>query len=67
VSSRNERKRAVEQVLKGAKDDGLHCHGLVESPIKGTNGNIEYLSLMRFEPLDYGVEQQLVDELFSKG
>jgi len=66
VSSRNERKRAVEQVLKGAKDDGLQCHGLVESPIKGTNGNIEYLSLMGFEPLDYGLEQRLVDSLFSK-
>jgi len=57
----------LEIVLVLGGDGSLHCHGLVESPIKGTNGNIEYLSLMRFEPLDYGVEQQLVDELFSKG
>ena len=65
VSSRNERKRAVEQVLRGANDDGFYCHGLIESPIKGTNGNVEYLSLMKFESLDYGVEQLMVDKLFS--
>jgi predicted rRNA methylase YqxC with S4 and FtsJ domains len=65
VSSRNERKRAVEQVLQGANDDGFSCHGLIESPIKGTNGNVEYLSLMKFERLDYGVEQIMVDKLFS--
>jgi len=66
VSSRQERKRAIEQVLNGAKSDGLHCHGLVESPIKGTNGNVEYLALLKFETRDYGIEQQMVDELFTK-
>lgn len=45
VSSWSERARSIEQVIQAAKENGLGLQGLVESPIKGTNGNREYLAL----------------------
>lgn len=44
VSSWSERERSILQVLDSAKEVGLGLQGLVESPIKGTNGNREYLA-----------------------
>lgn len=44
VSSWAERERSVLQVLEAAKLNGLGLVGLMESPIKGTNGNREYLA-----------------------
>lgn len=46
VSSWTERERSILQVLDAAKEMGLGLQGLVESPIKGTNGNREYLALL---------------------
>ena len=46
VSSWSERARSIEQVIQAAKENGLGLQGLVESPIKGTNGNREYLALL---------------------
>lgn len=65
VSSHAERKRAVEQVLDEARSVGLYCKGLTESPIKGTNGNQEYLALMKPEKSEYGFEAQIVEKLFA--
>lgn len=48
VSSWAERERSVLQVLEAAKLVGLGLVGLCESPIRGTNGNREYLAY--FEP-----------------
>lgn len=45
VSSWSERARSIEQVLESAKINGLGLQGLIESPIRGTNGNREYLAL----------------------
>ena len=44
VSSWTERERSILQVLDSAKEVELGLVGLVESPIKGTNGNREYLA-----------------------
>lgn len=66
VSSHAERRRAVEQVLDEARRAGLYCKGLTESPIKGTNGNREYLALMKPEQSEYGFEAQLVEKLFAQ-
>ena len=46
VSSWSERDRSIRQVLDAAKDQGLGLKALSESPIKGTNGNREYLALL---------------------
>lgn len=45
VSSWSERARSIEQVLEAAKGVNLGLRGLIESPIRGTNGNREYLAL----------------------
>ena len=46
VSAWTERERSILQVLDSAKEVGLGLTGLVESPIRGTNGNREYLALL---------------------
>lgn len=47
VSSWTERERSILQVLDAAKEVGLGLVALTESPIKGTNGNREYLALFQ--------------------
>lgn len=66
VSSRAERRRAIEQVLDSARESNLHCQNITESPIKGTNGNVEYLALLGSQRLDYAQEQVNLDGLFTK-
>lgn len=46
VSSWSERARSIEQVLDAARENKLGLRGLIESPIRGTNGNREYLALL---------------------
>ena len=43
VRSEKHRKYAVEKVLKSAKDCGLTVRDVIESPIRGGDGNIEFL------------------------
>jgi 23S rRNA (cytidine1920-2'-O)/16S rRNA (cytidine1409-2'-O)-methyltransferase len=44
VSCSENRLYAIEQVKRSAKDIGLCFKGLVDSPIKGATGNVEYLA-----------------------
>ncbi len=37
--------KVKEQIVLSAKEKGLFCLGIVESPIQGGDGNIEYLAL----------------------
>jgi 23S rRNA (cytidine1920-2'-O)/16S rRNA (cytidine1409-2'-O)-methyltransferase len=46
VSSWAERERSINQVLQAAKEVGLGLRAITESPIRGTNGNREYLALL---------------------
>ena len=56
VASWSERERSIRQVLDAAKEVGLGLVGLVESPIRGTNGNREYLAhLLPNQPHDYAL------------
>lgn len=41
---------AVERVLARAAHAGLHSLGRIESPITGSDGNVEYLSAFHFSP-----------------
>lgn len=52
VRDRGARIAAVEDVVWTAHDLGLACTGVVASPIVGTNGNQEYLVLLRPPPID---------------
>jgi 23S rRNA (cytidine1920-2'-O)/16S rRNA (cytidine1409-2'-O)-methyltransferase len=47
VSSWSERERSILQVLEAARGVELGLVALVESPIRGTNGNREYLALFQ--------------------
>lgn len=44
VQSEELRKKAVDDVVTQLKDIGLICKGLIESPIKGAKGNVEFLA-----------------------
>ncbi len=39
----------LKRILQVAEDNGLHVHGLTYSPIKGMEGNIEFLGYFRKE------------------
>ena len=45
------RERVVREVEEALTDVGFHVEGVIESPIKGTSGNIEYLVHADFEPM----------------
>lgn len=44
VKNEQLRNNAVENVVEGAACCGFHLHGLIESPIMGGDGNIEFLA-----------------------
>jgi len=43
VTNEEYRNEAVSDVIEFSKEIGLNCEGLIESPLKGTKGNVEYL------------------------
>lgn len=45
IKSESDRMNAIENVKNAFKSIGYKNHGLIESPIKGGSGNIEYLAL----------------------
>ena len=49
VKSASDRKKAVNKVLESAGQSGFRNCGIVESPVKGGDGNTEYLSYFQFE------------------
>ena len=49
VKSESARKMAVDKVLNAAREIGFLENGVIESPISGGDGNIEYLAYFRKE------------------
>ena len=49
VKSPRDRIAAIRRVLTCAGENGLVCHGLAPSPIKGGDGNEEYLAFFSLE------------------
>ncbi|HEX9983648.1 MAG TPA: TlyA family RNA methyltransferase [Thermoanaerobaculia bacterium] len=51
---RDEAKRAevVESVVAFAKETGFEVRGVIESPVKGAEGNVEYLMYARFDSVN---------------
>ncbi len=47
IRDKNIRKLIVDDVVSFLKDEGLNIIGLIESPIKGKEGNIEYITYMK--------------------
>ena len=52
VTDPRERTAALQRVVESTLDAGLFVHGIRESPIAGTTGNIEYLLWARSDPSD---------------
>jgi 23S rRNA (cytidine1920-2'-O)/16S rRNA (cytidine1409-2'-O)-methyltransferase len=44
VTQEHDRQEAIDRVVNSAENLGRICKGLIESPIKGTKGNIEFLA-----------------------
>ena len=46
----------LERVMLAAEAEGLYLHGLIQSPIKGPKGNIEFLAHFRTQPFTITAE-----------
>jgi len=51
IRSDNDRQKVVKDILSTARDEGFNVLGVVESPIKGPKGNVEFLTYLVFDPL----------------
>lgn len=65
VKSAKDRRAAVERVLDAAQQQGLCLCGLIESPIEGGDGNIEYLAYYIKNGQQSTARQTAVSLLFS--
>lgn len=44
--------QVLEKIINGVQGFGFHCQGWIESPLKGVDGNIEFLArFSRTSPL----------------
>ncbi|MGZ5476227.1 MAG: TlyA family RNA methyltransferase [Thermoanaerobaculia bacterium] len=46
------RRQAVDSVVQFAKENGFDVRGVIESPVKGAEGNVEYLMYATTSPTD---------------
>lgn len=65
VKQAKDRRVAVERVLDAAAQEGLCLYGLIESPIEGGDGNIEYLAYYIKNGQESSVRQSAVQSLFA--
>lgn len=47
VKDEKERRRAIDRVTESARLSGFSCLGVIQSPIRGGDGNVEYLAHFR--------------------
>lgn len=52
--------QTLRRVLGSALSEGLHCHGLTFSPLKGPRGNIEFFALLTPSPHEADIEWDAV-------
>lgn len=64
VINKNVHKEVLEYILKIAEDSKLYIHGLTFSPIKGMQGNIEFLGYFKKERSEtLSVTTELIDSV----
>ncbi len=61
VRSRRQREAALLGVIVAVQENGLHVHGILASPVRGTTGNVEYLVWARSDPSDTMSEDRIRD------
>jgi 23S rRNA (cytidine1920-2'-O)/16S rRNA (cytidine1409-2'-O)-methyltransferase len=67
VKSAKDRRAAVERVLDAAENQGLCLCGLIQSPIEGGDGNVEYLAYYIKNGQQSSVRQKAMQALFATG
>lgn len=65
VKNAKDRRVAVERVLDAAQANGLCLCGLIESPIQGGDGNVEYLAYYIKGEQNGNVRQSVIQTLFA--
>ena len=53
----------VERTVKMAREIGFYPAGLSFSPIKGPEGNIEYLIYLKKQPVDFEITEEKIREV----
>lgn len=63
VKDREVHKKIIEDIVKFAKENGLYLEKLDYSPITGTKGNVEYISLFGLEDIESDIDiEKIVNE-----
>lgn len=57
-------KRILEQVLSFAVQEGFEIKGLIQSPLTGPKGNIEFLTLLDYPAMSSGTAAEWVEKLY---
>ena len=61
VRSAQDREAALSGVVAAVRENGMHVHGILESPVRGATGNLEYLLWARSNPSDTMSEDRIRD------
>lgn len=59
VREETQRQSVLQRVLTVACDLGLQTRKSLDSPLKGKKGNLEFLAIFEFSPLNYGMKEDL--------
>lgn len=66
VTDSNIHKEVLKYILNVAKDNNLYIHGLTYSPIKGMEGNIEFLGFFKKSPAKtFEITEDLLDKIIA--
>ncbi|KAH0633371.1 hypothetical protein KY290_036755 [Solanum tuberosum] len=52
--------QVIERIINGVQNHGFQCKGWIESPLKGAEGNKEFLACFNRTVISEGVEKQQV-------
>lgn len=64
VRDRNKHRMAIENVIEEAEKNGLYLQGLDFSPITGSKGNVEYISIFSMKKTEKHID---IDHIINEG
>lgn len=64
ILNKNEHIKVLNNVIGNFKEIKYHCHGLIKSPIRGGDGNVEYLGYFRREKNKVNIDD-VVNKVFK--
>ena len=60
VKNRTIHLRVLQDICRTAAEKGLFCHKLMCSPLRGGDGNIEYLALFRKQKSNIVIDMETI-------